>query len=282
MARAARAVLGDERDVGGLLVLDEEDEGKGGHDGAEDADTCGHEGVEGAGTDALTLVGLDVDHVVLLDIVGGALEDVGLGHVEEVLATGAVFLTEETDVVAMADVVDVATLGEDIDNGVALTGEGDDSGGLDGTDYGYAGVEETDSDLGVGDESLVDDVLLDEGGALFGGESGDVELADEGKDDVALAVEGEAIDGTELGVHALTGSGGGTYDYALGEVLEEFLVGTGELDVNLVGRLEAHLVLLEDALGLGVGIIGSLEIAYLLGADAPGETDQQEADGEEG
>lgn len=102
----------------------------------------------------------------------------------------------------MTGIVDVAALGKDVDDGVALTGEGDDSGGLDSSDDSNTGVEQTDDDFGVGDESLVDDALLDEVGALLGGESCNLQLADEGNDDLSLGVDGEAVDGTELRVHA--------------------------------------------------------------------------------
>ena len=250
-----------------LLLLHSKDECNDGCDDAQDGRTGSEEGVEGTALDGLALVGLDVDEVVLLDVVGRALEDVGVGEVDVVLPALAILFAIEGYLLAQAGIGDVAAAGQDVEDGVALAGEVDDLRVLDGSEHCDAGIEQANGHLGVFDEVGCDDALLDATGCLVGGEASHRDASHGWQDDEAFVADGIAIGVCHGagGGHVLgTGVASGTHRDVLCEDAKQSGLGTGDFDENLVGGLESHLVLLHDFLSVLEHLVGVLEIDNLL------------------
>lgn len=81
-----------------LCLLDGEGEGHDAGSKTKDAGTSAEEGVEGTTLHAKTLVGLDIDHVVLLNVECRALENSDVSEVESVHVSFSICLAEELDI----------------------------------------------------------------------------------------------------------------------------------------------------------------------------------------
>ena len=259
------------------LLRDGDDDGNDAGDDGHNAGTCTEEGGECRALHILALVGLYVDEVVLLHVEGWALEDVGVGQVEFVAHALSVLLAVEGHVASESLVADIAALREHVEDGVALGVEGNDMRLLDGTHNSYAGVEQAHGHIGVLDDVLARDGILDGYGSLVAGHAAYVHHADDGQLHVAVVIDGVAVDRTHRARSAIAHVGSVADAGAEGDVLieyfQEFGVVAGHLDEDLVGRLQVHLVLLQDLLGLLEHILRALEVDDFLGTHAGGEAD---------
>ena len=92
-------------------------------DYTDDAGASIEEGVEGTTLDTCTLVGLYVNHIILLHIIGRILENIGIRQVDGILLELSVLFTIERNLLAQTGIGNISTTGKHIQNGVALTGK---------------------------------------------------------------------------------------------------------------------------------------------------------------
>ena len=173
-----------------------EEGGEGDEDGGAGEPEAG--GLADGGVAGLDLVGLDVDDIVLLEVVIGGADDVGIVEVEgvDLLPTLRIF-TDELDFVAYAVDGEVASLCEGFEDVDFLVAHDEHAGAVDFAQDGDLIVGHADGDYGV----LVDievgfDLVVDH---LFTGGFGEAayfEGAEDGELDAAFVIDEVGLEGS--------------------------------------------------------------------------------------